>query len=101
MLLRAADGRAGGHVGVRHDRSLRRPYERNVSALLHEPTFKQLAGDKVFKLAKEVVRLGNRAAHDKAAAEPARLGDGGVAPVPVLLLVRPHLQPGRRSRRPI
>jgi len=50
-----------------HDRSLRWPYERNVSALLHEPTFKALAGDKVFKLAKEVVRLGNRAVHDKAA----------------------------------
>jgi type I restriction enzyme R subunit len=50
-----------------HDRSLHWPYERNVSALIHEPTFKTLAGDKVFKLAKEVVRLGNRAAHDKTA----------------------------------
>jgi len=48
-----------------HDRSLQRPYESNLSALLHEPTFKAAAGDKVFKLAKEVVRLGNRAAHDK------------------------------------
>lgn len=50
-----------------HDRALRWPYERNVSALIHEPTFKTLAGDRVFKLAKEIVRLGNRAAHDKAA----------------------------------
>lgn len=50
-----------------HDRSLQRPYESNLSALLHEPTFKALAGDKVFKLAKEVARLGNRAAHDKTA----------------------------------
>lgn len=49
-----------------HDRSLRFPYERNVSALLHEPSFKALAGDRVFRFAKEVVRLGNRAAHDKA-----------------------------------
>jgi type I restriction enzyme, R subunit len=49
-----------------HDRSLRWPYERNVSALLHEPSFKAAAGDRVFKLAKEVVRLGNRAAHDRA-----------------------------------
>ncbi|HUP70053.1 MAG TPA: DEAD/DEAH box helicase family protein [Acidimicrobiales bacterium] len=49
-----------------HDPSLAMPYEGNVSALLHEPTFKALAGDKVFRLAKEVVRLGNRAAHDKA-----------------------------------
>jgi type I restriction enzyme R subunit len=53
-----------------HDRSLQWPYERNVSALLHEPSFKALAGDKVFKLAKEIVRLGNRAAHDKAAPAP-------------------------------
>ncbi len=43
-----------------HDRSLQRPYESNLSALLHEPSFKALAGDRVFKLAKEVVRLGNR-----------------------------------------
>jgi type I restriction enzyme R subunit len=50
-----------------HDRSLQWPYERNLSALLHEPSFKALAGDRVFKLAKEVVRLGNRAAHDKVA----------------------------------
>jgi len=50
-----------------HDRSLQWPYERNLSALLHEPSFKALAGDKVFRLAKEIVRLGNRAAHDKAA----------------------------------
>jgi len=50
-----------------HDRSLQWPYERNVSALLHEPSFKALAGDKVFRMAKEVVRLGNRAAHDKTA----------------------------------
>ncbi len=50
-----------------HDGSLQRPYESNLSALLHEPSFKALAGDRVFKLAKEVVWLGNRAAHDKAA----------------------------------
>jgi len=48
-----------------HDRSLDTPYERNLGALLHEPTFKALAGDKVFKLANETVRLGNRAAHDR------------------------------------
>ena len=50
-----------------HDPSLSWPYERNLSALLHEPTFTALAGDRVFRLAKEVVRLGNRAAHDKVA----------------------------------
>ncbi len=50
-----------------HDRSLQWPYERNLGTLLHEPSFKALAGDKVFRLAKEVVRIGNRAAHDKTA----------------------------------
>jgi type I restriction enzyme R subunit len=50
-----------------HDLSLTWPYERNLSALLHEPTFKGLAGDRVFKLARDVVRAGNRAVHDKAA----------------------------------
>ena len=49
-----------------HDRSLRRPYDDNLSALLHEPSFKGLMDQKVFLQAKEVIRLGNRAVHDKA-----------------------------------
>src|SRR5262245_13407529 len=53
-----------------HDDALRWPYERNVSALLHDPSFKRLAGDGVFRLAREVVRLGNRAVHDKGAPSP-------------------------------
>lgn len=48
-----------------HDRSLQQPYDTNLSAYLHEPSFKALAGDRVFKLAKEIVRLGNRAVHDR------------------------------------
>lgn len=47
-----------------HDRSLPRPYDSNLSALLHEPAFKASMGDQVFRKAKEVIRLGNRAAHD-------------------------------------
>lgn len=47
-----------------HDRSLPRAYDSNLSALLHEPAFKSLMGDQVFRKAKEVIRLGNRAAHD-------------------------------------
>ena len=47
-----------------HDRSLARPYDEGVSALLHEPTFKALLGDTVFRMAREVIRLGNRAAHE-------------------------------------
>src|SRR5688572_6154150 len=49
-----------------HDRSLPRPYDSHLSALLHEPAFKALMGDQVFRKAKEVIRLGNRAAHDAA-----------------------------------
>ena len=48
-----------------HDSTLKMPYEIKISALLHEPTFQSLTGDKIFKLAKEIVRLGNRAVHDK------------------------------------
>ena len=47
-----------------HDRALPRPYDSNLSALLHEPAFKASMGDQVFRKAKEVIRLGNRAAHD-------------------------------------
>ena len=47
-----------------HDRSLPQPYDSNLSALLHEPALKAAMGDQVFRKAKEVIRLGNRAAHD-------------------------------------
>lgn len=39
------------------------PYQDNISALIHEPTFKQAAGDAVFNKAKVIVTLGNRAVH--------------------------------------
>ena len=45
------------------DRALRLPYQDNISALIHEPTFKQTAGDAVFNKAKVIVTLGNRAVH--------------------------------------
>ena len=47
-----------------HDRSLTRPYDDAVSTLLHEPSFRNLMDDRVFKQTKEVIRLGNRAVHD-------------------------------------
>ncbi|MCB1016909.1 MAG: DEAD/DEAH box helicase family protein, partial [Acidimicrobiales bacterium] len=49
-----------------HDPSLRRPYDDNLSALLHEPTFRDSMDRRVFLQAKELIRLGNRAVHDKA-----------------------------------
>lgn len=45
------------------DRALRLPYQDNISALIHEPTFKQTAGEAVFAKAKVIVTLGNRAVH--------------------------------------
>jgi len=50
----------------RHDASLKHPYQGNISALLHEPTFKQAAGESVFIKAKLIVRLGNAAVHNNA-----------------------------------
>jgi len=47
-----------------HDRSLPTPYDTGLSALLHEPAFKSQMGDQVFRKAREVIRLGNRAAHE-------------------------------------
>ncbi|MBK8804800.1 MAG: DEAD/DEAH box helicase family protein [Fibrobacteres bacterium] len=51
----------------KHDTSLRMPYQDTISALIHEPSFKQAAGDAVFSKAKLVVRLGNGAVHSGSA----------------------------------
>jgi type I restriction enzyme R subunit len=45
------------------DQTLKLPYQDNISALIHEPTFKQTAGEAVFSKAKVIVTLGNRAVH--------------------------------------
>jgi len=47
----------------RHDASLKLPYQDNLSALIHEPTFKQAAGEAVFSKARVIATLGNRAVH--------------------------------------
>ncbi len=46
-----------------HDPALRLPYQDNLSALLHEPTFKAAAGPGVFAKARLIQRLGNDAVH--------------------------------------
>lgn len=46
------------------DATLRLPYQDNLSALLHEPTFKRVTGDPVFNKALLINRIGNRAVHD-------------------------------------
>ena len=45
------------------DPSLKLPYQENLSALLHEPTFKAAAGPAVFAKARLILQLGNRAVH--------------------------------------
>ena len=49
----------------KYDAKLHLPYEDNLSALLHEPTFKQVAGDAVFNKARIIVTLGDRAVQNR------------------------------------
>jgi type I restriction enzyme R subunit len=53
----------------KYDAKLRLPYEDNLSALVHEPTFKQLVGEAVFNKAKVIITLGNRAVHNRPMAQ--------------------------------
>src|SRR2546425_12906387 len=45
----------------KHDAALTLPYQDNLSALIHEPSFKQAAGEAVFSKARVINTLGNRA----------------------------------------
>lgn len=45
------------------DASLRLPYQDNLSALIHEPSFKAAAGEAVFSKARVITQLGNQAVH--------------------------------------
>jgi type I restriction enzyme R subunit len=47
----------------KHDAALTLPYQDNLSALIHEPTFKKAAGEAVFGKARVINTLGNRAVH--------------------------------------
>jgi len=47
----------------KHDSSLRLPYQDNLSALIHEPSFKQVAGEAVFSKVRVINQLGNQAVH--------------------------------------
>ncbi len=47
----------------KHDAALNLPYQDNISALIHEPTFKAVAGEAVFSKARVINTLGNRAVH--------------------------------------
>jgi len=47
-----------------YEPGLKRPYQDNVSALIHEPTFKTLVGEALFTKARAVIKLGNSAVHE-------------------------------------
>src|SRR5213083_811639 len=47
----------------KHDAALKLPYQDNLSALIHEPSFEQAAGEAVFSKARMINTLGNRAVH--------------------------------------
>ncbi|MDO9323819.1 MAG: DEAD/DEAH box helicase family protein [Methanoregula sp.] len=47
----------------KHDAALQLPYQDNLSALIHEPSFKQAAGEAVFSKTRVINTLGNRAVH--------------------------------------
>ncbi|WP_447603540.1 DEAD/DEAH box helicase family protein [Nitrospira sp. Nam80] len=51
------------HWAYKFDPALKLPYQDNLSALIHEPSFKQAAGDAVFSKARVINTLGNRAVH--------------------------------------
>ncbi len=59
-----------------HDSALKLPYQDHLSALIHEPTFRAVAGPAIVAKAKMVRGLGNLAVHS---AKPVRPSDGVAA----------------------
>ena len=55
-----------------YDNSLELPYHDNLSALIHEPTFKTLVGEAVFNKTRVIIKLGNQAVHS---AKPVPVND--------------------------
>lgn len=47
----------------KHDKSFRLPYQDHLSALIHEPSFREVVGDALFTKAKLIKDLGNLAVH--------------------------------------
>jgi type I restriction enzyme R subunit len=54
----------------KHDSALRLPYQDNLSALIHEPTFKATAGEAVFSKVRLINTLGNQAVHSHRPIQP-------------------------------
>lgn len=60
----------------KYDRSLRLPYQDNLGALIHEPSFRQVVGEALFTKAKLIKDLGNLAVHG---ARPVSVNDAVAA----------------------
>jgi type I restriction enzyme R subunit len=58
------------HWAFKHDPALKLPYQDNLSALIHEPTFRKSAGEAVFTKARLIVKLGNHAVHSHRPVQP-------------------------------
>jgi type I restriction enzyme R subunit len=55
----------------KYDKSLRLPYQDQLNALIHEPSFRQVVGDAIFTKAKLIKDLGNLAVHSTRRVMPA------------------------------
>lgn len=49
----------------KHDPALKLPYQDNINALIHEPSFKKTAGEAIFNKAILITKLGNQAVHSQ------------------------------------
>ncbi len=58
------------HWMFKHDTALHLPYQENLSALIHEPSFKSAVGDAVFAKARLITKLGNQAVHESRHVQP-------------------------------
>ncbi|CAN7685884.1 DEAD/DEAH box helicase family protein [Mesorhizobium amorphae] len=54
----------------RNDAGLKLPYQDNIAALLHEPSFRRASGESVFAKAKFINTLRNRAVHEEKTIRP-------------------------------
>ena len=70
VLLRAPRARARVAWAYKSDASLHLPYQDNLSALIHDPTFKAVAGEAVFNKARVINTLGNQAVHSHRPIQP-------------------------------
>jgi type I restriction enzyme R subunit len=59
----------------KHDSSLHFPYDNKISALIHEPSFIERAGQAVSTKAKLIIRIGNQAVHESRQIPDRQAGD--------------------------